>query len=117
MKTWLYIINNFAHDLFTGLWFGSFIGLYTVHAKLLQAPLPGDAATALVADLEQVFFRLGALALFCVMLTGVVRFFYRREWDNMENLSQAKKPILIIKHALLGTAFLLGSFLACKWVL
>ena len=118
MKTWLYIINNFTHDLFTGIWFGSFIGLYTVHVKVLQAPQMADTAAGLIVDLEQVFFRLGALALLGVMLTGVVRFIYRRQWDRMEeNLSQSKRPILIVKHAVLGAAFLVGSFLACKWAL
>ncbi|MDH5297941.1 MAG: hypothetical protein OEV91_02885 [Desulfobulbaceae bacterium] len=112
MKTYLYLINNFAHDLFTGIWCGSFVGLYTVRAK--SRFMPPEAA-AFMADLRQHFFWLGAAALMLVMLTGCIRFLYRREWDATEEPTQFKKPVLIIKHALLGSAFLAGSAYAFLW--
>jgi hypothetical protein len=30
LRPWLILLNNFCHDLFTGLWFGSFIVLYVL---------------------------------------------------------------------------------------
>ncbi len=115
MKTWIYLINNFAHDLFTGIWFGCLVGIYTVHKETSDHAMQSMADIHL--NLLQIFFRLGAVALALVMLTGVVRFMYRRDWDTFENsVAAAKKPLLIVKHAVLGIAFCLGSFLAYRWV-
>ena len=115
MKSWLYLINNFAHDLFTGIWFGSFLGLYNCHAKLTAIQLPPAELVSFAGDLQNLFFRLGVLSLALVMVTGLVRFLYRRDWDKLENPGQLKKPILIVKHAILGTAFLIGSIYGVLW--
>ncbi|MDH3360323.1 MAG: hypothetical protein OEL55_05570, partial [Desulfobulbaceae bacterium] len=112
---WIYLINNFAHDLFTGIWFGSFIGLYVCHAQINELAQPSAAITSFTAKLQGHFFFLGALSLVLVMLTGLVRFLYRRDWDKMENPGKLKKPILIVKHAFLGTAFIIGSAYAIIW--
>ena len=115
MKSWIYLINNFAHDLFTGIWFGSFIGLYTCHAKTNGLTQPSPAITTFATELQSHFFILGATSLLLVMLTGLVRFLYRRDWDKMEDPGKLKKPILIVKHAFLGTAFIVGSVYAIIW--
>ncbi|MDH4322487.1 MAG: hypothetical protein OEV73_13450 [Desulfobulbaceae bacterium] len=115
MKAWIYLINNFAHDLFTGIWFGCFVGLYTCHAQVSRLAQPSAAVTAFAVELQGRFFWLGTISLALVMVTGLVRFLYRREWDKMEDPGKLKKPILIVKHALLGTAFLAGSACAYLW--
>jgi len=117
MKSWIYLINNFAHDLFTGIWFGSFIGLYTCHAKISTIEQPTAPLSAFIGELQSHFFWLGAISLVLVMLTGLVRFLYRRDWDKMEDPGKLKKSILIVKHAFLGTAFLVGSTFAILWTL
>lgn len=111
MKIWIYLINNFAHDLFTGLWFGSFIVVYVLHGKISQTEQP-----ALLAELLKLFFQVGAGSLVLVVLTGIIRFAYRRDWDRLEGMKEKKRSALIIKHALLGSAFLLGSICAYQWV-
>ena len=115
MKSWLYLINNFAHDLFTGIWCGSFIGIYTCRVSL-QNTQPSPELADFATLLQGRFFILGAVALGLVMLTGVVRFWYRREWDNLEEPGKLKKPLLIIKHAILGSAFIVGSIFAVIWI-
>jgi len=115
MRPWLYLINNFAHDLFTGIWFGSFVGLYTVRVGTGQSGQLPTAAAAIVADLAHRFFWLGAVSLALVMCTGCIRFLYRRQWDALEAPNSFKISILIVKHALLGTAFLAGSVCAFFW--
>lgn len=115
MKTALYLLNNFAHDLFTGLWFGSFAGLALVHARTARIQdLPAETL-ALVAELKWLFFSLGAAALFLVMLSGWIRFLYRREWDRLEDPGRLKKPVLIVKHILLLSCLALGSYYAVLW--
>ncbi|MFH1020804.1 MAG: hypothetical protein V1782_09400 [Pseudomonadota bacterium] len=115
MRHWLYLINNFAHDLFTGIWFGSFVGIYTARTSTGQFwQLPAAAATV-VNGLVHRFFWLGAASLALVMFTGCIRFLYRRQWDALEAPNGLKRPILIVKHALLGTAFLAGSVHAFLW--
>ncbi len=117
MKSWLYLINNFAHDLFTGIWFGSFIGLYTCHRQVNGLTEVPPALATFASELQNQFFWLGNAALVLIMLTGLVRFLYRRDWDKMEEPGKLKKPILIVKHAFLGTAFIVGSVFAVLWTL
>ena len=109
MKSWIYLINNFAHDLFTGIWFGSFIGLYVCHAQINELTQPSAAITSFTAKLQGHFFFLGASSLVLVMLTGLVRFLYQKDWEKI------KTKILLIKHAFLGTAFIIGSIYAVLW--
>ena len=116
MKTVFYLINNFAHDLFTGIWFGSFVGIFVVHTKAGAQMDRVPGATRLIGELNHSFLWLGALSLLLVMLTGVVRYLYRRQWDGLENPGQFKKPILIVKHVLLGFSFVVGSFYAYQWI-
>ncbi len=115
MKRLLYLINNFAHDLFTGIWFGTFVGILIVHAKAARHPdMPAESAI-FISELNHYFFWLGVVSLLLVMITGWIRFLYRREWDALEAPGHFKKPVLIVKHILLGSAFIAGSFYAYQW--
>ena len=113
LKPWLIILNDFCHDLFTGLWFGGFLTLVILRGK---AATPGlDAgAKALMADLSGFFTWLTLAMLGCIVATGVFRFFYYRDWDGVHN-KQVKKRLLIIKHAVLGTSFLGGTIMVAVW--
>jgi putative copper export protein len=113
LRPWLIILNDFCHDLFTGLWFGSFVTLAVLRQK---AGRPGlDAgAQALMAELTGLFTWLTVAMLGCIVATGLFRFFYYRDWDGVHN-KQVKKRLLIIKHAVLGTSFLAGTILVAVW--
>jgi hypothetical protein len=112
MKLWLILINDFCHDLFTGLWFGSFVTLFVLRGKV------GDPR--LLGELTSLFTVLCLASLFAIMLTGLCRFFYYRNWDSGWNDAEkvvVKKHLLKIKHALLGSSMLIGTGLVIAWAL
>lgn len=112
MRPWLILLNNFCHDLFTGLWFGSFITLYVLRVKTAGMEITGDW----LAELNSFFFWFCIIALLLVSLTGLFRFLYYRNWDDSKKESpQLKKQMLIVKHAVLGSSFLFGSLLSYLW--
>ena len=113
MKPWLILLNDFCHDLFTGLWFGSFITMAMMHQKAAQPDLDAGQK-ALMAELTGLFFWLTIAMLLAIVCTGIFRFFYYRDWDGVHNRA-VKKRLLIIKHAVLGTSFLFGTGLAVYW--
>lgn len=108
MKPWLILINDFSHDLFTGLWFGSFITLFILRSKV------GDPV--LLGELTNLFTLLCLSSLIMIMLTGMFRFFYYRNWDSANN-AVVKKRLLKIKHALLGSLMLGGTVMVVIWAL
>lgn len=113
LRPWLIILNDFCHDLFTGLWFGSFVTLAVLRHKAARPGLDPGAA-ALMGELTGLFTWLTVAMLGCIVATGVFRFFYYRDWDGVHN-KQVKKRLLIIKHAVLGTSFLGGTILVAVW--
>jgi len=108
MRPWLILINDFCHDLFTGLWFGSFLTLVILRGKL------GDPI--LLGELTDLFFWLCLGSLGAIIMTGVFRFFYYRNWDSAE-MAGIKKRLLKVKHAILGSSMLLGTGLVIVWAL
>jgi hypothetical protein len=108
MKPWLILINDFCHDLFTGLWFGSFATLLILRNKV------GDKA--LLAELNHLFTVLCLSSLIAIMLSGMFRFFYYRDWDS-KDMASIKKRLLKIKHALLGGSMLGGTALVILWAI
>jgi hypothetical protein len=106
MKPWLILINDFCHDLFTGLWFGSFITVVVLRNKV------GDAA--LLGELTVLFTQLCMASLVAIALSGTFRAFYYRNWDS-SGMAEIKARLLKIKHALLGSLMLLGSGLVMIW--
>ena len=76
MRPWLILINDFSHDLFTGLWFGSFVTVLVLRGRV------GDPV--LLAELTRIFTILCLSSLIAILLTGIFRFFYYRNWDSVE---------------------------------
>lgn len=108
MKPWLILINDFGHDLFTGLWFGSFVTLLVLRDRV------GDPM--LLGELTQLFTWLCLGSLLAIALSGMFRYTYYRDWDGA-GMADIKKRLLKIKHALLGGSMLLGSGLVVYWAL
>jgi hypothetical protein len=108
MKAFL-LINNFTHDLFTGLWTSSILVIYLLTKKASEQAL-------LAAELHsviQVLFWLVIGPLVMVMGTGLIRFIYYR--PATDGSAKITKSILIYKHILLGVVFVGGTFLAYWW--
>ena len=113
LRPWLILLNDFCHDLFTGLWFGSFITMVVMRNKAGQPGLDAGQL-ALMRELVSLFSSLTVGMLLCIICTGLFRFFYYRDWDGVHNRA-VKKRLLIIKHAVLGTSFLIGTVLVAVW--
>lgn len=113
MRPWMILLNNFCHDLFTGMWFGSFITLWVLEDKMAEI---GEQAQWL-SELSVFFFYLCIFSLVTVSLTGLFRYLYYKNWNEGKKESpQLKKQMLIVKHAVFGTSFLGGSILSYLWV-
>lgn len=113
LRPWLILLNNFSHDLFTGLWFGSFVTLYVLREKAAEFNAPGVWLT----ELNAFFFTFCWVSLLMVCLTGLLRFLFDRRGDGGlgPDSGRIRKQMLIVKHAVLGTAFVGGSWLAYLW--
>jgi hypothetical protein len=108
MKSWLILINDFTHDLLTGLWFGTFVTLIVLRGKV------GDPV--LLGDLNHIFTALCLASLIGITLSGIFRFFYYRNLGRAE-LAAINKRLLRIKHALLGSLMLGGTGVVIAWAL
>ncbi len=108
MKTWLIIINNFMHDLFTGLWISTILVIYLLKKKVTVVHgIPAET----FKDIMGVFFGLGIFSLLIIVITGIFRTI-NYKFTNSGTLETVKKKILIAKHILLGLVFLGGTYLA-----
>lgn len=113
MKPWLILINDFAHDLFTGLWFGGFLTMLVLHRRSDDAALDATQV-GLLNELAGMFFWVTMLSLTGIMLSGLFRYFYYRTWDG-KGMKDIKKRLLIIKHAVLGSSILIGTGFVIAW--
>ena len=108
MKKYLIIINNFVHDLFTGMWVSALAAIFLLENK--KSYLQGTAAEAL-RDIMKFFFALGIFSLAVVIITGIFRSVYYKQEEN-KNIAMVKKRALVFKHILLGSLFILGTWFA-----
>ncbi len=105
----LLIINNFAHDLFTGLWTSSILVVYLLSER---ARVQTQVAAEL-HDIVKLFFWIGIFSIAVILGTGLVRFiYYRPANDGSETI---KKGLLIFKHLLFAAVFTGATFLAYRW--
>lgn len=108
MKIWLIIINNFIHDLFTGLWISTIIVIYLLEKKVHFVPIEP------LKDVMKVFFGLGIFSLLIIIITGIFRSI-NYKFTNSGTFGTVKKKILIIKHILLGLILLWGTYLSYSY--
>ncbi len=111
---YIYIINDFAHDLFTGLWISSLTAIYLIRLKA-EGVSPGE--WRLVSELSGDFLWMQNLALGLIILTGLGRYLHQKKSiaDNHVRHHQARRQILIIKHIVMGILFTLGTVLGLAW--
>ena len=111
MKTWLIIINNFLHDLFTGFWISTVLVIYLLKKEVPAVHgLPAKAFEGVM----KVFFGLGIFSLLVIIITGILRS-VSYNLIGSDFVRTAKKKALIVKHILLGLVFLGGTFLAYNY--
>ncbi len=111
---YIYIINDFAHDLFTGLWLSSLAAIYLIR---LKAGGINGTEWQLVSELSGDFLWMQNIALGLIILTGLGRYLHqkKRSSDNHVSHHQARRRVLIIKHIVLGILFASGTALGLIW--
>ncbi len=114
MKQWLFMINYFAHDFFSGFWLACFIVLAIVYQ---QSGLPGEAVAdgGLVTRLLIMFFWLQSISLGLIAVTGYLRSLDAGDRAHLD--ARKTKQFLIIKHAVLGVFFIGGTVLGYQWAM
>lgn len=102
------IVNNFVHDLATGFWLSLLLVLAGLRQALLAVELlPAGRSVLALA------FRWSLVALAVILASGVVRAATYRAGGPVAR-QQLKWRLLVIKHALLGTAFAAGTLWAYR---
>ncbi|HFQ80541.1 MAG TPA: hypothetical protein ENK33_04110 [Desulfobacterales bacterium] len=111
---YIYIINDFAHDLFTGLWLSSLAAIYLIRLKTGGV---SSGEWQLVSELSGDFLWMQNIALGLIILTGVGRYLHQktRTADKHTNHHQARRQVLIIKHIIMGILFTSGTALGFAW--
>lgn len=108
------IINNWLHDVGTGLWAACLLVIVVIYGEI--AELASDAALLpakqALSDVNWLIFWLLVAALVVITITGALRLAYWRAETPADELA-AKRPALIGKHV----AFLLvyGPGTALAW--
>jgi len=108
-NTWLIILNDFAHDLFSGFWLSCVILMYLLSRK--ADALSDPSAASALREVLGTFFWFVVASLAAVMVTGGVRSFTYRP-PQSDDEAGTKKKLLMIKHAVLGLAFIGGTWFA-----
>jgi len=106
MKPWLVLLNDFCHDLFTGLWIGSFIALVFLRTR------GGD--DAVLADMSQLFTWVCIGSVAALALCGMSRRYLRNTLGNAV-LAGMQYRLVQLRHALLGSSMLGGTGLVIAW--
>ena len=106
MKPWLVLLNDFFHDLFTGVWIGSFIALLYLRTQ------QGD--TALAAGMSQLFTWTCIGAVAALALCGMSRRYLRTTLGNAA-MAGMQYRLVRLRHALLGSTMLGGTGLVIAW--
>ncbi len=108
MKKVLTIFIGFMHDFAAGLWAATVMVVFWVDR------LAGDYPDlrSLLADLERHFFWAGIVCMAIVLLAGVGRTFTYSYIGDVygEDSEPLRKKMLIIKHILLFTVFIGGTW-------
>jgi putative copper export protein len=103
---YLWIVNNFLHDMATGVWAACVLVVWMLAGR--RVGMPAEAAAA-VGDTMSSLFRLALAALVIIGATGGVRLGYWRRQTGANELSQ-KRRALLVKHALFAAIYGGGTF-------
>lgn len=111
-KKILSVLNNFLHDIATGLWLTSFFLSFEINRRWAGH----DADLTLITEIQKFLFTVWLIALLIIILTGIVR---RKTYTNYLygiEIEARRKVLLIIKHALFGLLALGGVYFFVKWL-
>ncbi len=105
----LIIVNNFIHDLFTGLWASSILVIYLLDRKARS--VEGSPLIPTLHDVMRTFFWIGVISIIVISASGRVRLLYYRNGRTGDD-EEIKKELLIVKHVLFTFLFIGGTYFA-----
>jgi len=112
LKTYMALINDFSHDLFTGLWICCIGTMYIVRRRAaVLAPDPAVARFA--ADINATLHMAQNTALILVLATGILRYRHAVR-DSSRNTGQ-RRALLLVKHLVLAFLAVAGTWLGHAW--
>lgn len=107
--TW--IVNNFFHDLSSGLWAACLLVIWRL-ATLRPGMPPAAAAALATVSLELFYVLLGSLVV--IFATGGIRLRYWRSQAAPDELTYVRRALLV-KHAIYFVVYGAGTLWA--WLL
>lgn len=96
-NTWMRLINNWLHDVGTGLWAACVLVIWVLQDQKDSIPEAGPPVYAALFQAQWMIFGLLIAALVVIAVTGAIRLLYWRRETLPEELS-SKRPALIGKH-------------------
>ncbi len=116
LKTWLFLLNYYAHDFLTGVWGACFLVLTILRFRYggPETSLPTEVA-AVLGDMGSLFFWLELAALGLLAVTGMGRAFDPNLGYQAEGAQREKRLFLVIKHIVMGVVFVGGTLASYFW--
>lgn len=107
-KSILVVVNNFIHDVTTGLWLAClFLAFY------INQQWAGKAD--LISEIQEFLFITSLISLLIIGLTGIVRRITYTAYLYGVDLEVKRKGLLIIKHILFAVIAFGGTWLLYQW--
>jgi hypothetical protein len=107
-----WIVNNFFHDLSSGMWAASVIVMWVLNDRVAGG-MPSEAAAAIAGVLNLLFWIvLGSLVV--IFVTGGIRLRYWRKQGTADE-EEYRRRALLVKHALYLVVYGAGTVWA--WLL
>ena len=98
------VLNGFIHDFAAGYWLAAMTAIVVLHRSHLANP----DVTAILNNLERLFFWQSVAAMVLIMATGAGRTFtYVENWYGPD-AEKMRRRMLITKHVLLFVVFAVG---------
>jgi hypothetical protein len=106
-----WIVNNFFHDLASGMWAATVLVIWLLETRMSGIPA---AAGAALADIQHLLFWIVLASLLVIFVTGGIRLRYWRKQGSADEEAYRRRALLV-KHVLYLVIYGAGTVWA--WLL
>lgn len=107
-KSILVVVNNFIHDVTTGLWLACFSLAFYINQRWA-------GKSDLISEIQEFLFITSLISLIIIGVTGIVRRKTYTAYLYGVDLEVKRKGLLIIKHILFAFIAIGGTWLLYQW--
>lgn len=107
-KSVLTVVNNFIHDVTTGLWLACLFLAFYINRRW-----PGNLD--LLSEIQEFLFITSLIALAIIGLTGIIRRKTYTSYLYGVDIEVKRRALLIVKHILLAFIALGGTWFLYQW--